>query len=102
MRVIIEFCFSSQWLLIATLFAFGLGDARANACNPLDDISDFWEFAASLLDQDKLPAMSHRPVLCMGERRVAQHMALVIDCHTQQLLGWHLSQTGKASITSAT
>ena len=43
---------------------------------PLDDTSDFWEFAASLLDQDELPAMSHRPVLCMGrERRVAQHGA---------------------------
>ena len=28
-------------------------------------------------------------------------LALVIDCHTRQLLGWHLSRTGKASTASA-
>jgi len=28
-------------------------------------------------------------------------LALVIDCHTRQLLGWHLSRTGKASAASA-
>ncbi len=28
-------------------------------------------------------------------------LALVINCHTQQLLGWHLSRTGKASTASA-
>ena len=28
-------------------------------------------------------------------------LALVIDCHTRQLLGWHLSRTGRASTASA-
>ncbi|MEA5666957.1 integrase core domain-containing protein [Stenotrophomonas sp. MH1] len=28
-------------------------------------------------------------------------MALAIDCHARQLLGWHLSRTGKASAASA-
>lgn len=28
-------------------------------------------------------------------------LALVIDCHTRQLLGWHLSRTGKASTAVA-
>jgi transposase InsO family protein len=28
-------------------------------------------------------------------------LALVIDCHTRQLLGWHLSRSGKASTAAA-
>ena len=28
-------------------------------------------------------------------------LALVIDCHTRELLGWHLSQSGKASTAQA-
>ncbi|WIV50282.1 DDE-type integrase/transposase/recombinase [Marivivens sp. LCG002] len=28
-------------------------------------------------------------------------LALVIDCHTRELLGWHLSRTGKATTASA-
>src|SRR3546814_989387 len=28
-------------------------------------------------------------------------LALVIDCHTRQLLGWHLSRSGKATTASA-
>ena len=28
-------------------------------------------------------------------------MALVIDCHSRELLGWHLSRSGKASTASA-
>ena len=28
-------------------------------------------------------------------------LALVIDCHTRELLGWHLSKSGKATTASA-
>ncbi|MGE8279813.1 MAG: hypothetical protein ACN6O2_05195 [Stenotrophomonas sp.] len=55
MRVIIEFCFSSQWLLIATLFAFGLGDARADArpCSSREAFAAEQE-ASTLRDWDAL------------------------------------------------
>ncbi len=29
-------------------------------------------------------------------------LALVIDCHTRELLGWHLSRSGKASMAAST
>nr|WP_215731163.1 DDE-type integrase/transposase/recombinase [Rhodovulum kholense] len=28
-------------------------------------------------------------------------LALVVDCHTRELLGWHLSKSGKATTASA-
>lgn len=28
-------------------------------------------------------------------------LALIIDCHTRELLGWHLSKSGKATTASA-
>jgi putative transposase len=28
-------------------------------------------------------------------------LALVVDCHTRQLVGWHLSRSGKASTAAA-
>jgi putative transposase len=30
-----------------------------------------------------------------------RHMALVIDWHTRELLGWHLSRTGKATTAAS-
>lgn len=55
MRVIITFSFSSQWLLIATLFVFGLGDARADArpCSSRDAFAAEQE-ASTLKDWDAL------------------------------------------------
>jgi len=36
-----------------------------------------------------------------GGRDGGLTLALVIDCYTRQLLGWHLSRTGKASTAAA-
>lgn len=39
--------------------------------------------------------------MCRGGKDAWLSLALVIDCHIRQLLGWHLSWAGKASTTSA-
>jgi putative transposase len=56
-----------------------------------------------------LPSVATRPDerwatdLCRvwGGRDGWLSLALVIDCHTRQLLGWHLSRSGKASTAAA-
>ena len=35
------------------------------------------------------------------EKTAGASLALVIDCHTRELLGWHLSRTGKATTATA-
>lgn len=58
---------------------------------------------------EALPSVASRPNerwstdLCRvwGGRDGWLSLALVIDCHTRELLGWHLSQSGKASTAVA-
>ena len=38
---------------------------------------------------------------CVAANRGAGVLALVIDCHTRELLGWHLSRSGKAKTAEA-
>ncbi|MCP5181972.1 MAG: IS3 family transposase [Pseudomonadales bacterium] len=58
---------------------------------------------------DALPSVAQRPDerwatdLCRvwGGRDNWLTLALVMDCHTRELLGWHLSRSGKASTAEA-
>jgi putative transposase len=58
---------------------------------------------------EALPSVARQPNerwstdLCRvwGGRDGWLSLALVIDCHTRELLGWHLSQSGKASTAQA-
>jgi len=57
--------------------------------------------ALQLIDAVGLTGMANLPAaeLSYGHKRaveLATTLALVIDCHTRELLGWHLSRSGKA------
>ena len=41
-----------------------------------------------------------RPICAGSGRAATAGLALVIDCHTRELLGWHLSRSGKPSTAS--
>ena len=42
------------------------------------------------------PTLGDRPVPHLGRQGWLCHLALVIDCCTRELLGWHLSRSGKS------